>query len=147
MKISVDRISDKTTPTADSHMAVASVLNANGDKSRKFETSIFLNVPDKLSAEIKENDVYECVLSTEYVNVNMNMGDSGCLVWGTYHKTIPDKYLPLLKEYAEYSCVEFDDGIILVDEKYKNHYDDEYENGSMVPVNPLFSFNLLEIVS
>ena len=54
MKISVDRISDKTTHTVDSHMAVASVLNATGDKSRKFETSIFLNVPDKLSAEIKE---------------------------------------------------------------------------------------------
>ena len=147
MKISVDRISDKTTHTTDSHMAVASVLTANGDKSCKFETSIFLNVPDKLSAEIKENDMYECVLSTEYVNVNMNMGDSRCLVWGTYHKTIPDKYLPLLKEYAEYSCVEFDDGIILVDKRYKDHYDEANEDGTMISVNPLFSFNLLEIVS
>ncbi len=147
METSVNRISDKTTAVTDSHIAVASVLTANGDKSQKFANPFFLNVPDKLSAKIKENDMYECVLSTEYVNVNMNMGDSRCLVWGTYHKTIPDKYLPLLKEYAEYSCVEFDDGIILVDEKYKNHYDDEYGNGSMVSVNPLFSFNLLEIVS
>ena len=147
MKISVDRISDKTTPATDSHMAVASVLTANGNKSQKFVTSLFLNVSDKLSAEITEYNIYDCVLSTEYVNVNMNMGDSGCLVWGTYHKTIPDNYLPLLKEYAECSCVKFEDGIILVDERYKNHYDEEYENGSMVSLNPLFSFNLLEIVS
>ena len=83
MKTSVNRISDKTTAVTDSHIAVASVLTANGDKSQKFANPFFLNVPDKLSAKIKENDMYECVLSTEYVNVNMNMGASRCLVWGT----------------------------------------------------------------
>ena len=87
METSVNRISDKTTAVTDSHIAVASVLTANGDKSQKFANPFFLNVPDKLSAKIKENDIYDCVLSADHVNVNVNMGDSEGLVCGIYHKT------------------------------------------------------------
>lgn len=59
METSVNRISDKTTAVTDSHIAVASVLTANGDKSQKLANPFFLNVPDKLSAKIKENDIYD----------------------------------------------------------------------------------------